>query len=304
MRPLGRKATEPPEEDRLGTWADTGYSATDEEAHRNVVYDGSSPVKRTFAVFMNQMKLFAKSRWVVILMFAALLMPAVVICSPDVKDFILSISPGSTAYIGTLLSLLGLMMAFFTAVLCGTQIPREFSDRTAYMSMPLPMTRLEFYVGKYLAGFVLCLGVFLMAFGFAIVLAMSEFDTFFSDQIAKAVAGTVVAIFAYSATAFCVGAFMRRGSALIPMLLMLVVLPFIALSIREDCEWIQLLPCFLPEAVVGTLGALLSTLGGQLMPFFDTLYITDSIWTIAGISLVWGIAAFVLGAIKMMRREM
>lgn len=44
---LGKaKEEQPVEDERIGTWADSGYDASDEEAHRNVRYEGSSPVKR------------------------------------------------------------------------------------------------------------------------------------------------------------------------------------------------------------------------------------------------------------------
>ena len=297
------------DEDRIGTWADTGYKMSDEEAHRNVVYDGGSSVKRIAGIFINQMKLFSKNKFTFILVFAAILIPVLILGISDLSEFIKNMSTnstGSTAYIGETLSLLPLMIGLFAAILCGTQIPNEFKDRTAYMSMPLPMTRLEFYIGKYLAGFVLCLGVFLMAFGFATLMAMQEYDAFFSDEIANALLFTVVSIFAYSATAFCVGCFMKRGSALVPMLLMIVILPVIGFAIyaNYDVDAALLLPCFLPDAAIMTLGGTPLSMLGTFQTFVDTSVVTDNIMTMALIGVVWGIVFLVLGALKINRREM
>ena len=306
---FGRAKDEPPvEEERIGTWADSGYDASDEEAHRNVRYEGSSPVKRILWIFMAQMKLFSKNKWTFILLFMAVLMPMVIIAVPDLKDAAKTICAGSTAYIGTLLCMITFMASFFTSFLCGTQIPNEFKDRTAYMSMPLPVTRMEFYIGKYLAGFVLCVGAFLMAFGFAVILAMMEYDTFFSDEIASALLGTIVTIFAFSATAYCLGSFMRRGSALVPLIFMFFLLPIVCFLayIRFDLDAMLLFPCFLPDNIIFTLGSEAAmSIGGMSIGMFGVdLPSVANIDASMLVSIVWGIAFLVLGAYKMNRREM
>ena len=306
---FGRAKDEPPvEEERIGTWADSGYDASDEEAHRNVRYEGSSPVERILWIFMAQMKLFSKNKWTFILLFMAVLMPMVIIAVPDLKDAAKTICAGSTAYIGTLLCMITFMASFFTSFLCGTQIPNEFKDRTAYMSMPLPVTRMEFYIGKYLAGFVLCGGAFLMAFGFAVILAMMEYDTFFSDEIASALLGTIVTIFAFSATAYCLGSFMKRGSALVPLIFMFFLLPIVCFLayIRFDLDAMLLFPCFLPDNIIFTLGSEAAiSIGGMSIGMFGVdLPSVANIDASMLVSIVWGIAFLVLGAYKMSRREM
>ena len=298
----------PVEEERIGTWADSGYDASDEEAHRNVRYEGSSPVKRILWIFMAQMKLFSKNKWTFILLFMAVLMPMVIIAVPDLKDAAKTICAGSTAYIGTLLCMITFMASFFTAFLCGTQIPNEFKDRTAYMRMPLPVTRMEFYIGKYLAGFVLCVGAFLMAFGFAVILAMMEYDAFFSDEIASALLGTIVTIFAFSATAYCLGSFMKRGSALVPLIFMFFLLPIVCFLayIRFDLDAMLLFPCFLPDNIIFTLGSeAVMSIGGMSIGMFGVdLPSVANIDASMLVSIVWGIAFLALGAFKMNRREM
>lgn len=257
---------------------------------------------------MAQMKLFSKNKWTFILLFMAVLMPIVIIAVPDLKDAAKTICAGSTAYIGTLLCMITFMASFFTSFLCGTQIPNEFKDRTAYMSMPLPVTRMEFYIGKYLAGFVLCVGAFLMAFGFAVILAMMEYDTFFSDEIASALLGTIVTIFAFSATAYCLGSFMKRGSALVPLIFMFFLLPIVCFLayMRLDLDAMLLFPCFLPDNIIFTLGSEAAmSIGGMSISMFGVdLPSVANIDASMLVSIVWGIAFLVLGAYKMSRREM
>lgn len=295
------------DEDRIGTWADTGYKMSDEEAHRNVSYDGGSPIKRIVGIFINQMKLFSKNKWTFILMFAAVLIPVLILGVEDFANMMKELSTGSTSYIGTLLCLMSPMVCFFTAILCGTQIPNEFKERTAYMSIPLPVTRLEFYIGKYLAGFVLCLGIFLMAFGFATVMAMREYDAFFSNEIASALLCTIITIFMFSATSFCVGCFMKKGSTLVPLMLMLVVLPVISLVVYlvYDVDAIMMMPWLLPDAIMLTLGGGISySVVGLFTSVIDTSLITDNLTLMIALGIVWGIGFLALGAFKMTRREM
>lgn len=309
-RRFGRKE-EPVDDERLGTWADTGYSATDAEAHRDERYNGTSGVKRVAGIFMNQMKLFSKNKWTFILIFAAVLIPVIVVILPkDIADSLAASCGGSTQYIGMLLGLMPLMVSFFTAVLCGTQISREFKDRTAYMSIPLPVSRTEFYLGKFLAGFVLCLGAFLMAFGFATIMGMLRFDAFFSDIVADAFVLTAISIFAFSATAFCLGTFMRRGSSLVPLALMYIVLPavFFYLYAKYDMGWAVNMPCFLPDAILSDLGSPLVAspmfMFSSMSPALGIEAPPYDMMTMVIIGLVWGVAFLAIGAFKMNRREM
>ena len=304
--PLSKKEDKVDEE-RLGTWADTGYHASDAEAHRDVRYKGASPVGRILGVFMTQMKLFAKGKWMFVMMFAAVLIPIVMMLLPsDILDALMAQCGISTKYIGLILCFMPLMISFFTAVLCGTQLPNEFKDRTAYMSIPLPVSRTEFYIGKYLAGFVLCLGVFLMAFGFAVLMGMMEYDEFFSDMIGRALVYTVVAIFAYSATAYCIGTFMRRGSALVPLMLMFIILPavFLYLGLKFEIDWVFNMPCFLPDAILASLGSpmTLSLLGMFSLVGGGSYF--DDMGLMVLIGVAWGVLFLVIGALKMNRREM
>lgn len=305
--PIGRAEPDAGTEDRLGTWADTGYSASDAEAHRDVRYEGGSPVSRILGVFMAQMKLLSKNKWTFIMMFAAVLIPVIMFLMPEaIIEMLMEFCPVSTQYIGMVLCFMSLMVSFFTAFLCGTQIPNEFKDRTAYMSIPLPVSRTEFYFGKYLAGFVLCLGVFLMAFGFAVAMAMLEYDEFFSDLILTALGYTVVTIFVYSATAFCIGTFMGRGSALVPLMLMYVILPtvFLYVGLKFETDVVYYLPFYLPDAILSSLGSPISVSLLGMFSVFTEGSPFDDIPVMLTVGVLWGVLFLAAGCLRMNRREM
>ncbi len=307
--PFGNKE----EEDRKGTWGDTGYSASDAEAHRDRTYEIPSMVKQTMVIFMVQMKLFSKMKWTYIMLFIALLIPILYFLGGDFISMLLQMygfdSVHSTIFISGLLSAMPLMMGLFTSILCGKQIPQEFRDRTAYMNVSLPISRVSFYLGKYLAGFVMSLAIFLFAYGMAIATAMTEYDTIFADLLGTSLVYTVIAVFAYTATAFCIGSVLKRGSSLIPFILMSVVIPVIAIILMAnaleggatDVSSYLLLPSFLCEAALSTLGAPTSISSGLVvMSFMDA----SDYGTMAVIGIVWGLAFLILGMFRTMRREM
>ncbi len=307
--PLGKKTET---EDRKGTWGNTGYSASNEQAHRDVTYHIPSFLKQTMVIFMVQMKLFSKMKWTYFMLFVALLIPIVVIAGGDFLDRFISgygfASDYSNTYIAGLLAFLPLLIGLFTSVLCGTQLPNEFKERTAYMNVSLPISRASFYLGKYLAGFVMCLGVFMFAYGMAIATASMKYDSIFADLLGQSLALTVVAVFAYSATAYCIGSFMKRGSSMVPFIVMAIALPAVCalgfmyfMDKGTDLSWVFNLPCFLGEAALGVLGAPMSgSVGILILPYMDLSSVSANI----AVGVVWGIAFFILGMLKTIRREM
>ncbi len=296
---------------RGGTWVDSGYSASDEEAHRNVVYEPPNFLIQTLIVMFAQMKLYSKGKATYILIGMIALIPILTLLIPDYIDTIATSfgADVSNAYIGLLLSFLPLIMALFTAKQCGTQIPNEFKQRTAYMSIPLPMHRLSFYFGKYLAGFLYCLALFLLAFGVAVACTSMKFDSFYCDVLLEAFVSTVVAILVYSSLAFCVGCFISRGSVLLPLFLNLVAFPslFMYIGVKFNSSLALMMPSFLPDAIVQSLGfpvsASLSGFSYALVLMGGTGLELGSMWSMCAIGLVWSIGFLALGAYWMTRRE-
>ena len=300
---FGRKA-----EDRKGTWGDRGYSATDEEAHRDRTYRIPSFVGQTVTMFMVQMRLYSKMKWTYFMLFMAVLIPIVSFAVPDIFDSMAAQMGSSTEYIGTLLAMMPIFLGFFTAVLSGPSIGREFKERTAYMNVSLPVSRASFYLGKYLAGLLLSIGIFMFAYGMAVITAMTHYDFIFADLITESLATMIVAIFVYSSTAFCIGAFKRKPSSMAPFILMTFLLPalFIIVALRYEAWDLMLLPCFLPDVSLAAMGTPMvgSVSGFMSMVMGFSAVDAGEIWTMVGIGVVWGLVFLILGLVKTMRREM
>lgn len=308
LRPRRRDVETADEEDHLNTWDDTGYRATDDEAHRNVTYNIPPMMNQTITMFMVQMRLFAKEKWTYLMIVVALAIPVAVLAAHDTivvvfSSMFMTSLEFSNGFIAGCLSMMPLLMGLFTSITCGTQIPSEFKNRTAYMNISLPMSRTAFYFGKYLAGFVLSLAIFVFAYGMALATSTMYYDEFFTDLLTESLLFTVVAVFVYTSTAFCIGCFMRRGSSMVPFILMAIVLPGVAVlvSVYTDTSTLMSMPFFLCEGALGILGAGGSASAGLIG--IDMMDMT-SMWTMVGIGLVWGILFLALGLVKTKRREM
>ena len=148
----------------------------------------------------------------------------------------------------------------------------------------------------------------MFAYGMAIATSTMKYDSIFADLLGQSLSLTIVAVFAYSATAYCIGSFMRRGSSMVPFIVMAIALPAVCalgfmyfMSEGTDLSWVFNLPCFLGEAALGVLGSQMSgSVGMLILPYMDL----SSVSTNIVVGIVWGIAFFVLGMIKTVRREM
>ncbi len=296
------------DENRGGTWGSTGYCAGDSEAHRDVRYSIPSFGSQTLTVFKVQMKLYYKSSSAIAMMVMAIMIPVIVTIVPDeYLATLVSQCSDANAYLGSMLALLPLLMGLFVSILCGPPISQEFKDRTAYMNMSLPMSRSSFYLGKYLAGFVLCIGVFMLAYAMALLATGLEYSSVSSGLVLRSIAASVVALFAFSCTAFCLSAVNRTPSTMIPFLLMTILLPFVFLlvGVRYDIDELFMLPVFLPDLALLVMG---SPFMGSVNGFFAMMGVNfvdvGEYDAMLVIGIVWGTVFLLLGLLKTIRREM
>jgi len=313
------------EEDKhIGTWDSSGYSKSDSEAHRDRIYNVPSALKQTLAVFSVQMKLFAKDRSLIAWIIMVLLIPVIFYFTFSryqglitVMGSSLGTSNGCMAYC---LFALPLMIALVTSTICGPLIPREFKYRTAYMNYSLPISRSTFYFGKYLAAFVFCTMVIAFAYGVS-MLTVTVFagnaGGLYTGPIMQSFGLSIVAVFAFSATAYCIGCNMKKGSTIVPFLVTGVALPavlsFLVIAIKNTPDYasfeavadaLSLLPCFLGDVAYTLFGTQYPFSGGMILGLGKYYPDSTMLLLMAAIGVLWGIIFLMLGLYKSERREM
>jgi len=303
--------TEPsmPDDRPRGTWQSSGMM-TDEEAHRNVSYEIPGVFMQTMLMFRTQMALYSKRKSVYISLVMAVMIPLIYIGLKDLMDFTILTEASGSGMIGLLLSMMPFIMALFTAFVCGTAIPSEFTERSAYMNMALPMSRVSFCLGKYLAGLVITIGVFIFAYAMAMVGTMTEYDYFDEEALGMSFVMTLLATVFFSSFAFMIGCLLKRGASLVSLVLMVFAVPLVEMYLYAndyiDNDAFVLLPNLLPDLAcfvlgshfaaspVGSFNALVSIVDPSQFPLVTCTIIS------LGISILF----LVLGIVAVNRREM
>ena len=297
-----------------GTWESVSSFSSDDEAHRNVRYEIPNVLSQTISMFRTQMGLYSKKKSIYVILFLALLIPAIYVAIKGNREIMVGLmrltENTATGLMGLLLSMLPFILALFAAFICGSSIPSEFRDRCAYMNMALPMSRTSFCLGKYLAGFVITMGVFVFAYGMAMVTAMTEFDSFDEQALGRSFLMVVLATLFASSFAFFMGCLMKRGSSIVSMLLLFLVIPALQVYLFSydyiSADLLQLMPNLLPDMACLTLGCLISAspvgLANFVKPMLDPSEFP--LMTSAIVAIVCTLIFLMMGIMLVNRREM
>ena len=288
--------------------SDPPYEGAKERKYRR-----PSAVSQMFTVYGLQMKLYAKNKTIYLMAFLVALIPISMKLVPDYMLNLINLffnvgDEPSAAYI---LALLPLMIVAIPAMLCGRTMSSEFKNRTVYLNFPLPLSRLTFYAGKFLAGLTLCVVIFMSAIFVANVIG--------SDSVGNmrgAVVVCLAGVFAMAATAYGLSPYFRRGSTAVTIVLM-ILLPFLLFvlfallaeynimsedSAKDLIKNVIVLPIFSPYQTMWLMDYSLGDMAGGLFE----LLAGDRFGTFAyaTAAAVWGTLFLLLGARKVKNKEL
>ena len=276
------------------------------DAHRDVVYEPPSMVSQMMTVFMVQMKRFFRDRAFWFLIVLILIVPIGVFLMEPLE---LVESDISNTFMAAALTLAPVMCSLVAAICCGSMVPQEFNERTAFMSMPLPMSRMSFCLGKFLAGLSLSLAVVLAVYGLAVISSAAVADVTYPGSIGASIGVAITTMFCYCCITFLVSVFMKRSGTMVALLLLAGVLPAIVVGIGFviPADALGYLPFFgfdLSVMMLGTppLGVVASVLGflGSMAPFG----VGSNAGIMAATGIILGIICLALAIVKVQRRDM
>lgn len=244
------------------SYDETSRTITDHEAHRDVVYELPSYPKQVKECFMIQMKRYTKQKvmWFAIILLA--LIPVVFLIFtlvPTLKD-LLPLSDVTNLYIASLLRLMPVVVPLLSAIACGSMLSQEFNERTVYLSLPLPMPRSAFYMGKFLAGLVLIEGVVTAAYGITMILAMTATSVTYTKEIFGSMLIMIVYVFFCCSLTYMLSTKLKRGSTILPFFILFVIMPLISIGMAQliDGDLFMMIasyiPSFSPEMALYSLG--------------------------------------------------
>jgi ABC-type transport system involved in multi-copper enzyme maturation permease subunit len=276
---------------------------SDDSAVSGRTHELPSPVSQIITVFGAQMRLYSKSKIALVFIALALLIPILSFSGAAEKiiDTLLG-APPSTSY---LLAFLPLFIIVIPAMLAGRILSSEFKNRTVYMLFTLPVSRSTYYIGKFLAAFVLSTGIFAVAYAFAVISGASLYGPSYPNNVMGSFIVCIAGVFAISATAYGLSAYLKKGSTglVIGALLFLPMILAVIMQVYDlDLGVLKTIP---PFTGYQSMHLLDMGLGGAFLgDMFRWLTSTYSIFVYVIMSAIWGAAFFALGLMNTDRKEL
>lgn len=297
------------------SYDETSREISDHEAHRDVVYKLPSKMRQIMECFMIQMKRYTRQKVIWVSVVLLLLIPTLFFLFENVEalDGMLPTTDVTNIYIASLLEFMPLITPLLACIACGSMLSQEFNERTVYLSLPLPMSRHSFYIGKFLAGLTLIEGVVIAAYGISMVLAMTATTKTYTLEIAKSMVVMMAYVFFCCSITYAISTKIRRGSTMLPFILLFLVLPIIgiclAFFVKEDwgATVAAYLPCFGPESALMSLGniAPISTWGISRIMFYGLKFnVGSNMLLMTLIPIAIGLVFLYLGNLAIKRRDM
>lgn len=299
------------------SYDESSRTASDEEAHRNVVYRLPSKFTQIKECFMIQMKRYTRQKAMWFAVVLLILIPLVFLLFENVESMrsMLPDSDVTNIYIASILMLMPIVVPLLCSMACGSMLSQEFNERTVYLSLPLPMNRSAFFIGKFLAGFVLVTGVVTAAYGVSMVLAMPYTDKTYTREIFYSMLAAIAYTFFACAITYMMSTKLRRGSTMLPLILLMVVMPITAIALAQfvDASIVQTIASYFPTngadyalMVLGE-GAPLSVIGlSKVLVPSNVLNFTmgKSFVAMMAVPIILGLLMLIIGKKVIDRRDM
>ena len=206
---------------------------TDHEAHRDVVYELPSYMSQVKECFMIQMKRYTKQKvmWFAVILLA--LIPLLFFLFEKVESLkgMLPVTEVTNIYIASLLVFMPIIIPLLASIACGSMLSQEFNERTVYLSLPLPMPRSAFFLGKFLAALVLIEGVLTAAYGLCMILAMTVTTKTYTREIFMSMLVMIFYVFFCCSLTYFMSTKLKRGSTMLPFVTLVAVLPIAAIAL-------------------------------------------------------------------------
>ena len=227
------------------------------DALRDSVYSPPSSLSQLRICFMNQMALYSKQRtvWTAVFLIAAI--PVLYAVLSALAPSLIQASDIANIHAGRILAALPIASMFMASAVCGSMLPQEYNERTVYMTLPLPVSRRMFYLGKFLAGFALCAATVCAAYGMSIAIA-SACAASYTAPMLESLAVALSGLFSFCAFAYMLSTRMTRGSSVAPLVALAAAIPaaciILAHAVPGSSFVLGYVPVFAPDLALSMMG--------------------------------------------------
>jgi ABC-type transport system involved in multi-copper enzyme maturation permease subunit len=251
---LFRKAHADPSPDLYD--GERSMAATD--AMRDREYSPPSSISQLRVCFVNQLALYSKQRtvWTAVALVAAI--PLLYAVLSALAPSLIQASDVANIHAGRILAALPIASMFMASAVCGSMLPQEYNERTVYMTLPLPVSRKVFYLGKFLAGFALCAATVCAAYGISIAISSACAAHSYTAQMLESLAVALSGLFSFCAFAYMLSTRMTRGSSIAPLVALAAAIPaaciILAHAVPGSTCVLGYAPVFAPDLALSMMG--------------------------------------------------
>ena len=289
---------------------------SDEEAHRNVSYELPSFGTQVRQCFKVQMKRYTRQKvmWVCIILLALIPIATFAIKAFTKPGEMLPDTDVANTYAVALLSLGAAIIPLLASISCGSMLSQELNERTVFLSLPLPMSRSAFYLGKFLAGLILIEGTVAAAYGISIILAMMVTSKIYTSTMFISFLLAAGYAFFCCSLSYAMSTKSRRGSSMLPFIILFIVLPLVCILlmafvnvdiITTICQY---MPCFAMEQAINVAGSTSTISVGWILKalFVSQFAISygDNAMVVFASSFILSVLLLMLGYRSIKRRDM
>jgi ABC-type transport system involved in multi-copper enzyme maturation permease subunit len=231
-------------------------------------YDPPGLIGQILICFKMQIRLFSKELTYIVIALLVVFVPMFMLALGKYVPEMLNPLLSANRYLSVALILLPIMSVLLTSYICGSMLSDEFKERTAYLSLSLPVSRLAFYLGKYLCGLVLSELAMVFVYGSSLAVAVGVVPTFYLEPFLESLAIAMVSVFFTSSFTYMLSAYTSKGAAVLSFFILTLGIPLLLLTpvlmasqigssagfMEGYLEIAGYLPNFLSESAVSVMG--------------------------------------------------
>ncbi len=229
-----------------------------EAAFARKAYVPPSDLSQTWTCLVNRISLLARQRSVWALFLLVTTIPVLHVALSAALPGFFKDSDVSNVDMSYILAALPVVSALVSSAVCGSMVHDDHGGRTAYLTVPLPISRRSIYVGRFMAGFTICSAITLGAYGVAAAISLLETSVQFTPWIAASLVTSLAGTFFACSFAYLLGTCFRRGAPILSLALLAVAMPLagvlLALSVPPASGVVGYVPIYAFDLSLDLLG--------------------------------------------------
>lgn len=282
------------------------YRMSDGESHRNIKYATPGTITQLIAIYQYQMKRYVQTHAFIVPLIMVLLVPIGGIIVHRVENRIGSIGLTPDSFPMMLLTLMPIGILFIVNRYTSKIISTDFSEKTGFINLTLPVRRSTNLLGKYFAAFTMVVLTLLILY----ILVAAVTVVFYGSVTSGLWTSLIIAVafaFAYTSLNMLLNT-VRKSQSMLMYAIVFIGIPLLfILMVYMNYATMSMLQYVFPlaDAIVASIG---TGFGGfslftMVTLFVQTPPISISLMNSVLLGIAWGLILLAASIILYQRKE-